>query len=471
MSGQGGQIAPGDERAAIRAALDALPGVALLRGVFDDEAGRAVLAVLRVLARATPDADAVASAYGHAFATLAGVARDAADFGPRDAWQGRLIARVLDDVNPWSLAAEESGAGGVAVGLRGQAERDLRALQRLFALDADAVWRAARDAVARDIPALSDAWVPWRDLAPLGEDALSFTQVGAMVGENTARAAVGRELAGGADWAACVDTLGAYWARHGTGTIGRYAMLRWMDGAVRPIVRPDPIALDMLVGYEREQALLRTNTERFLAGLPAHDTLLYGAPGTGKSSTVKAIANAYAGRGLRLVEVRKDDLGDLPAIAEAIEGRAPRFVVFVDDLSFEEHETEYKALKAILEGTAAARPANLLLYATTNRRNLVRETFAERGASGDDVHGRDTMGEKVSLAARFGLRVTFASPDQERYVAIASALARGRGLALSGDELRVRALRWEREHPGRSGRTARHFVDDLEAESRGLPSA
>jgi len=463
MSGPGARIAPGDERAAIRAALDALPGVALLRGVFDDGPGRAVLSVLRLLARATPDADAVASAYGHAFATLAGVARDAAGFGPRDAWQGRLIARVLDDVNPWSLAAEESGAQGVAVGLRAQAERDLRALQRLFVLDADAVWRAARDAVARDTPALSDAWVPWRDLAPLVEAA-------AIVGENAARAAMGRELAGGADWAACVDTLGAYWARHGTGTIGRYAMLRWMDGEVRPIVRPDPIALDTLVGYEREQALLRTNTERFLAGLPAHDALLYGAPGTGKSSTVKAIANTYAGRGLRLVEVRKDDLGDLPAIAEAIEGRAPRFVVFVDDLSFEEHETEYKALKAILEGTAAARPANLLLYATTNRRNLVRETFAERGAPGDDVHGRDTIGEKVSLAARFGLRVTFASPDQERYVAIASALARGRGLALSGDELRARALRWEREHPGRSGRTARHFVDDVEAELRGLPS-
>src|ERR671934_87184 len=136
----------------------------------------------------------------------------------------------------------------------------------------------------------------------------------------------------------------------------------------------------------------------------------------------------------------------------------------------EEHETQYKALKALLEGTAEARPANLLIYATTNRRNLVRESFADRGAPGEDVHGRDTMQEKISLAARFGLRVTFAAPDQERYLAIATSLARGRGLPLADEEVRARALLWERQHPGRSGRTARQFVDDLEAEVHTQPS-
>jgi predicted AAA+ superfamily ATPase len=249
-------------------------------------------------------------------------------------------------------------------------------------------------------------------------------------------------------------------------------MLRWEGraGEMRGIAHPDPIQLAELVGYEREQALLTANVEHFLAGLPAHDALLYGPPGTGKSSTVKAIANAYAERGLRLVEVRKEDLADLPAIAALVRGRAPRFLLFVDDLSFEEHETQYKALKALLEGTAEARAANLLIYATTNRRNLVRESFADRGAPGDDVHGRDTMQEKISLAARFGLRVTFAAPDQERYLAIATSLARGRGLPLAEEEVRARALLWERQHPGRSGRTARQFVDDLEAELHTQPS-
>jgi predicted AAA+ superfamily ATPase len=226
------------------------------------------------------------------------------------------------------------------------------------------------------------------------------------------------------------------------------------------------VSLDGLVAYEREREPLITNTERFLAGLPAHHALLYGLPGTGKSSTVKAVMNEYAGEGLRLVEVKKEDLAALPRVLEVLRGRGPRFVLFVDDLSFEEHEVEYKALKALLEGSVEEPPENVRLYATSNRRNLIRETFSERGDGADDVHARDTMQEKLSLAARFGLRLTFPSPDQERYLAIVAGLARERGLAVPTEHLRERALLWDRWHAGRSGRTARQFVDELEAEQQ-----
>jgi predicted AAA+ superfamily ATPase len=205
------------------------------------------------------------------------------------------------------------------------------------------------------------------------------------------------------------------------------------------------------------------NTERLLAGLPSHHTLLYGLPGTGKSSTVKAILNEYAERGLRLVELAKEDLRELPRLLETLRGRGPRFILFIDDLSFEEHEVEYKSLKALLEGSVEEPPENVRLYATSNRRNLIRERFSDR-EEGDDVHARDTMQEKLSLAARFGLSVTFPSPDQNRYLEIVSGLVRDRGIEILDEELEGRALLWDRWHAGRSGRTARQFVDELEAE-------
>ncbi|HLL57476.1 MAG TPA: DUF815 domain-containing protein, partial [Rubrobacteraceae bacterium] len=186
-------------------------------------------------------------------------------------------------------------------------------------------------------------------------------------------------------------------------------------------------------------------------------------PGTGKSSTVKAVLNEYATVGLRLVELAKEDLEELPALLEALRGRGPCFILFIDDLSFEEHEVEYKALKALLEGSIEEPPGNVRLYATSNRRNLIRERFSDR-EEGDDVHERDTMQEKLSLVARFGLRLTFPSPDQRRYLEIVSGLARERGVKIPAGELEERALLWDRWHAGRSGRTARQFVDELEAE-------
>ncbi len=229
--------------------------------------------------------------------------------------------------------------------------------------------------------------------------------------------------------------------------------------------RPDPIRLRELIGYEHERQPAVRNAERFVAGFPANNVLLYGERGTGKSSTVKALLNEFGERGMRLIEVPKEHLGDYPQLMQLLHGRRERFILYVDDLSFEEQETHYKALKAILEGGIEARPENVILYATSNRRHLVRERFSDRArGEEDEVHVLDTMEEKLSLADRFGIRVTFTGPDQERYLRIVRALAEHRGIRLDPEDLDRRALLWAQRQRGRSGRTARQFVDALVGE-------
>ncbi|MFL6058448.1 MAG: ATP-binding protein, partial [Rubrobacteraceae bacterium] len=365
-----------------------------------------------------------------------------------DAWRSHLVGRLLDDENAFSLAAERGEASPALVE---QTSRDLRTLRRLFDLEAEPLLIVVEDAV----PGLEGVWVPWTD--PERGDTSSPRHV------------LARKLEATEDWGRCAGLLADHFSRHGAGSFGRHGAFRWGEDGLRAVDEPDPVRLADLVGYERVREPLLTNTERFLAGLPAHHALLYGMPGTGKSSTVKAVMNEYADRGLRLVEVAKEDLGALPRVLETLRARAPRFVIFVDDLSFEENEVEYKALKALLEGRVEEPPGNVRVYATSNRRNLIRESFSERneGGAGDDVHARDTMQEKLSLSARFGLRVTFPTPDQRQYLEIVAGLARRRGIEMPDEELKERAVLWDRWHAGRSGRTARQFVDELQAELSG----
>ncbi len=414
-----------------------------MRGVLRSPAARDLLALLGLLAVGRPDPNPVAETFGRLWEELA------AQPDPLlpDAWQAHLVARLLEDENPFSLTAEKGGPPGSSGSLVGQTRRDLGTLRELFDLDAAALLAM----VERKVPELAGLWVPWDDPGRAGED--------------SARRVIARKLAAAGDWGGCTGLLAEHFYRHGAGPFGHYRAFRWGTEGLRAVPRPDPANLAGLVGYEREREPLLRNTERFLAGLPAHHALLYGLPGTGKSSTVKAILNEYANRGLRLVEVAKEDLAALPRVLEVLRGRGNHFVLFVDDLSFEEHEVEYKALKALLEGSIEEPPANVRLYATSNRRNLIRESFSDREHdSGDDIHARDTMQEKLSLAARFGLRVTFAAPDQRRYLKIVAGLAKERGIEVPEENLRERALLWDRWHAGRSGRSARQFVDELEAE-------
>jgi predicted AAA+ superfamily ATPase len=421
----------------IKPLLVRVRGLAVLRGVVGSSVARDFLDLLQLLEAERTDAEAVALVFGRLWERLA---LEDEPLLP-DAWQSHLVGRILDDENLFSLGAEGKRPNPMVLD---QARLDLRALRALFDLDA----RTLLGMIEEAVPSLAGIWVPWTGPTPDVE---------------SPRHAIARKLSAEKDWEACAQLLAGHYSVHGAGPFGRYRVFQWKGGQLRAVVRPDPVRLEGLISYEREREPLILNTERFLSGLPAHHALLYGPPGTGKSSTVKAVLNAYADRGLRLVEVKKEDLADLSNVLENLRGRGPRFVVFVDDLSFEEHEVEYKALKALLEGSVEDPPENARIYATSNRRNLIRESFSDR--EDGDVHARDTMQEKLSLAARFGLRLTFPSPNQSRYLEIVAGIAHNRGLKIPEETLQERALLWDRWHAGRSGRTAKQLIDELEAEA------
>jgi hypothetical protein len=241
---------------------------------------------------------------------------------------------------------------------------------------------------------------------------------------------------------------------------------RWQSGKLVGIHHPDPIQLSELVGCESQKAVLLQNTDFLLAGYPALHVLLYGSRGAGKSSLVKALLNHYRESQLRLIEVAKSDLADLPAIADQLRHVPQKFILFVDDLSFEEDDEAFKALKVVLEGNITARPQNLVVYATSNRRHLIREFFGDRPRprDADEIQVWDTVQEKLSFSDRFGLSLTFEPADQTTYLEIIRHLAAQAKINLTPEDLEYRALQWATRHNGRSGRTARQFIDFLRSE-------
>ncbi|MDR3053509.1 MAG: ATP-binding protein, partial [Coriobacteriales bacterium] len=233
------------------------------------------------------------------------------------------------------------------------------------------------------------------------------------------------------------------------------------DDTLRPVKNPDPQQLDTLIGYERERAQVIANTEALLAGHPANNILLYGDAGTGKSSTVKALANHFKGKGLRLVEVRKTQLGLIPRLMDTLGDNPLKFLLFIDDLSFAAHDTNFTQLKAVLEGSVVARPQNVVVYATSNRRHFINETFSQR--QGDDVHAADTREEEASLAARFGITVTFLKPNRALYAQIVRAYAKQHRLELNETELLAQAEQYAIKQGGRTPRAAKQFVESAQA--------
>ncbi|MYG86696.1 MAG: ATP-binding protein, partial [Gemmatimonadetes bacterium] len=237
-------------------------------------------------------------------------------------------------------------------------------------------------------------------------------------------------------------------------------------GALEPIVHPDLVDLVDLFGLDREIGILERNTRQFVRGMPANNVLIWGERGTGKSSVVKGLLARFAGEGLRMIEVRRQDLTDLPEIVELLWDRPERFVLFCDDLSFMEGESVYLELKALLEGSLSARPDNVLVYATSNRRHLMPEKLADNtlrfSPDDDEIHPQETVEEKISLSDRFGLSIGFYRITQDTYFRIVRHLADQRGLDMDAGLLRRESLRWLQRASGRSGRVARQFVDDLE---------
>ena len=231
-----------------------------------------------------------------------------------------------------------------------------------------------------------------------------------------------------------------------------------------PINNTDQVVLDDLIGYEIQKKKLVDNTEAFVKGLPANNVLLFGDSGTGKSTSIKAILNEYYDQGLRMIEIYKHQFQDLSAVISRIKNRNYRFIIYMDDLSFEEFEIEYKYLKAVIEGGMETKPDNVLIYATSNRRHIIRETWSDRSdmEQDDGMHRSDTMQEKLSLVARFGVTISFSKPTQKEYFRIVTELARRYPeITLSEQELCAEANKWEMSHGGISGRTAQQFINYL----------
>lgn len=373
-----------------------------------------------------------------------------------DAMQNHLLDLILDDVNPFSHTAASPGGGHQT--LFPAVARDLAILHLLFTIRADLILEATTKAMTRyaSLPAnLAPLPLAVAPRAPEQDETAPYL---------TERWELKKDMAARSHWDGMAETLADYHARWGCGLYGHHIAFQWQEGELRGVDQPDPITLDQLIGYEETRARIFHNTLQFLHGFPANNMLFYGDRGTGKSSTVKALLNRFWSQGLRLVEVPREQLVDFPAITQQLRHRRHRFILFVDDLSFEENETGYKNLKSIIEGGLAARPDNVLIYATSNRRHLIRETFADRSSGPAEVHGMDSVQEKLSLSDRFGITVIFPTPDQELFLHIVAGLAKQRQLPLPADQLRQRALQWASWNNGRSPRSARQFIDQLEGE-------
>ena len=365
-------------------------------------------------------------------------------------WQCYLTWLLMTNSNSFTQTCERTGAGEGSV--NHFVRNDLAVFRRLFDFDFGPIERDL------DIDCFTTLCnyraIPKRERAynrDVSQQVLSLRRALAQAGEEE-----------------MFRLVTDYYRRYGYGVFAAnraFRIRRKGEGQVSflPISNVDHVLLDDLLGYELQKRELRRNTEAFLTGNPANNVLLYGDAGTGKSTSVKALINEYYDRGLRMIEIYKHQFRDLSAVLAAIKNRNYRFVIFIDDLSFEENEVEYKFLKAVIEGGVETRPDNVLIYATSNRRHLIRETWNDRTdmEHHGDIHRSDTVEEKLSLASRFGVAINYNVPSKKEYEAIVKALAARQGIHMDEREMLAMANTWEVRHSGFSGRTARQFVDYL----------
>jgi len=379
-----------------------------------------------------------------------------------DAWQDYLLHHVLRAENAFTRAA---AAGAVPAPLREAAAWDLRILRELFDFSGPRCRALAGEWPEGGLP----TWSGVRETPPDANHPARSGRLSTPAGPFLAPAfrEMARRLAGADDWAAMVDELAGFHRAHGCGVVACSWFLTWDGERLQVVDQPDLVDLDDLAGLVEQKAAVRENTEAFLRGGAGQNLLLYGPRGTGKSSLVRAMAPRYGESGLRLLEVGRDKLGSLGELYRIVRRHPQRFILFLDDLTFEADDADYRAFKSLLEGALERRPPNLLLYVTSNRRHMVPERWADRSSPEEaEVHGQDALEERLSLADRFGRTVLFLRPDQEQYLAIVEHLAARRGLPIGREELRDAARRWALWQNGLSGRAARQFVDELEAKRK-----
>jgi len=370
-----------------------------------------------------------------------------------------IIDLIVFDENPFSFklqAVQRSGSDRV---LEKAVAHDLKGLQLVSKLDPATLKAEISELFEDDSDKLILAQLPNWALESLPTSCLDhIKQV-----KDTFRSCT--------RWDECIEDLKNFHKAYGCGIYARYIAFVWekadSHGYLKGIDSPDAITLNELVDYQNQRSRVIENTLQFLEGCPANNVLLYGDRGTGKSSTVKAILNEYHSKGLRMLEVPKAYLSDFPLIIRNLKNRAQKFIIFVDDLVFGDNEENYTSLKAVLEGGLESKTPNIVIYATSNRKHLVKEYFSERAGlqssnHDEEVHAGDSIQEKLSLADRFGISVVFISPDQNQYLKIVDGIVARRHLAITKERLHREALEWALRYNGRSARTARQFVDWIE---------
>ena len=353
-------------------------------------------------------------------------------------WQNHICSLIAESENCFNLAAE---TGKMNANLHALALRESEVLKRLYDL-------------------------PWEKVSPIfGDEA---TCVSAMKITEKSKPENNRnelkETFERSDRHGIVGGLQRYYERHGCGLFESYQAFVW-DDALVGVRNYDKITFEQLIGYEHQKAALIENTEFFIKGYKANNVLLHGDRGTGKSSCVKALLNRFADEKLKLISLNKNNVEHLYRIIETVADRGCKFIIFIDDLSFDETELGYKHFKSVIDGGVEAQPDNILIYVTSNRRNIIKETWWDRGDKGE-VHGNDGMQERLSLADRFGLSITFSSPGKKEYLDIVKGLARQEGLSLEESALTEEAMRWDIRQSGRSGRSARQFINYIYAKTQ-----
>ena len=438
----------------------AIAGLLVYQDILTGEVGSALIDLLQAIAnrdRSQGTALICLTAYGRFFKALA---------TENCSWEEYLIDRILQTENPFSIQAQKidphfapSLDKYLSPALVMAAKQDLQSLYLLYTYGTY---------LPQWVQQVGGNPVCWIESTP----DLSNHPTGARaeIVSKLESKRWGEAIDVPNNWGDLVEEIARYYHQAGLGIFGKYRALRWQDRLVG-ITYPDRIQVDNLIGYELQKDTLIKNTKSLLSGQPALNILLYGGKGTGKSSLIKGLLNYYPNSQLRLIEVSKSDMRQLPLILDRVTDLPQKFIIFIDDLSFEADDEAFKALKVVLEGSVTARPANVVVYATSNRRHLVREYFADRPRpqDADEIQMWDTVQEKLSFSDRFGITLTFEPADQPKYLEIVHHLATSAqllnglpsALAIDRDELEKLALQWATRHNGRSGRTARQFIDYL----------
>ena len=375
------------------------------------------------------------------------------DYGfDKNLWHNYLTFLLITDENPFSITCEKIGANDGSVNYF--AKNDFRAFKALF--DYDFTWLEEELGI--------DCFSHISNYKAIGKPELMYNK---NVSEKVRD--LSEQLETAKDEEDFFQYVTEFYKAYGVGMFGLNKAFRIQaeDGKggviLKPINNMDKVMLDDLIGYEIQKKKLVDNTKAFVEGRKANNALLYGDSGTGKSTSIKAIVNQFYDQGLRMIEIYKHQFKDLSTVIAQIKNRNYKFIIYMDDLSFEEFEIEYKFLKAVIEGGVETKPENILIYATSNRRHLIKETWSDRDDVKVDngIHKSDTIEEKMSLVNRFGVKIGYSKPNQRDYFNIVIGLARKAGITMPDDKLCAEANKWELSHGGISGRTAQQFVNYL----------